>query len=460
MMAALMTLMFTPSVRAAREDRAATQPARQTAPAPIALADAPEAERVLIDRFLKTSSWPRRAIACLRLERYGCLASQEKLVALLRDRDWPVRCFAMRALARRGVTAGENWFVSETEPRVLRTMLRCRYTMDSARLDRGVRALVKSSDLEDKMLAAEIGAASGDSKLVSLAVETSKIVILRMDRAEAGEFSPRLAAMTGAPDFRRPLDWQNWLLKTGRRFDLRPMFLVAVPPAENSLSSLMARMDADAFAGVEAYMTELQDRDLDLAICIDCTASMGRTLSEAQGGADDLMQVVGSVMQSARLAVVGYRDRRDDFETRAWDFTGDVDEARKALWQLTADGGGDHRESVHAALKRAFTELSWRPISTKVVVLIGDAPPHVGEGESSIQLVERARESAELTTHVIQARGKPVAHFPEIAKAGGGRCVDLAEGDSLVAQIAGLTLGDQYEDEFREFFQIYLELCR
>jgi hypothetical protein len=363
-------------------------------------------------------------------------------------------------VAQRGIPTVEGWFSDEADARVLRTALRCGYRVETERIDRGVRALVKSSDLNDKMLAAEIGAASGDPKLVALAAETARIVILRMDRAEAGEFSPRLAALTGGPDFRRPLDWQQWLLKQGRRFEVNPNSLVLLPSEVAPPRPLIEQMDSEAFAGVENYMTKLRDRSLDLAICIDCTASMGRALSDAQGGADDLMQFIGSIMQTARLAVVGYRDRRDDFETRAWDFTSDVIEARKALWQLTAEGGGDHRESVHAALKRAFVELSWRPTSTKALVLIGDAPPHIGEGEPSIRLVERARDAAQLTTNVIQARGKPVEHFPEIAKAGGGRCVDLAEGDSLVAQIAGLTLGDQYEEEFREFFQIYLDLCR
>jgi hypothetical protein len=266
--------------------------------------------------------------------------------------------------------------------------------------------------------------------------------------------------LTRGPDFRRPLDWQQWLLKQGRRFEVNPNSLMRSSSEVAPPRPLIEQMDSESFAGVENYMVKFRDRNLDLAICIDCTASMGRALSDAQGGADDLMQFIGSVMQTARLAVVGYRDRRDDFETRAWDFTSDVNEARKALWLLTAEGGGDHRESVHAALKRAFVELSWRPTSTKALVLIGDAPPHIGEGEPSIRLVERARDAAQLTTNVIQARGKPVEHFPEIAKAGGGRCVDLAEGDSLVAQIAGLTLGDQYEEEFREFFQIYLDLCR
>ena len=207
-------------------------------------------------------------------------------------------------------------------------------------------------------------------------------------------------------------------------------------------------------------MRQLRERSLDLAVVLDCTASMGNQLAQAQGGVEDLMQFVSAVVESFRVAIVAYRDRKDEFEVKARDFTAEVDQARAGLWQLTADGGGDAPESVHSAMRHAYTQLSWRPSSTKALVLIGDAPPHVGQGELCVKLAERAHEHAQLTTSVIQARGKDVEHFPAIAKAGSGRCVSLEARDSLVAQIAGLTLGDQYEDEFKEFFRIYLELCR
>jgi len=93
-------------------------------------------------------------------------------------------------------------------------------------------------------------------------------------------------------------------------------------------------------------------------------------------------------------------------------------------------------------------------------VLVGDAPPHVGFGGSCIDMAERAQRDSQVTTHVIEAEGKEVKHFPEIAKAGGGRCVPLDDDDSLVAEITGLTLAERYEQEFREFFRVYLELCR
>ena len=36
----------------------------------------------------------------------------------------------------------------------------------------------------------------------------------------------------------------------------------------------------------------------------------------------------------------------------------------------------------------------------------------------------------------------------------------LSDDDALMAEITGLTLADRFEQEFREFFRVYLELCR
>ena len=94
-------------------------------------------------------------------------------------------------------------------------------------------------------------------------------------------------------------------------------------------------------------------------------------------------------------------------------------------------------------------------------MLIGDAPPHVGLGAPCIEMAARASRNG-LTTHVIEADTRHVKHFAEIAEAGRGRCVSMpAGGDvSLIAEIAGLTLGERFETAMREFFQTYLALCR
>merc|ERR1711966_257133 len=43
---------------------------------------------------------------------------------------------------------------------------------------------------------------------------------------------------------------------------------------------------------------------------------------------------------------------------------------------MSASGGGDGPEAVTSALHDALHNVSWRPNSTKIAVLIADAPPH------------------------------------------------------------------------------------
>ncbi len=422
-------------------------------------AEASRLEKKTVQSLLKGESWPRRALAAMRLERYDCPETQDMLLRLLADDAWQVRAFATRTLGRRRVPAQAHWFATEDEPRVLRTALRHRYKLDLERVGRGVRFLARADNLQDRLLAAEIGIASGDAALAKLAGETTRKIILRMRRIEAGALSPRLAMITGAPDLRRQYRWQQWLRKIGRRFEVHPAY--AVPEATEAPlpPGFLARLDPDRFAAMESYIDALSDRHVDLAICLDCTASMWGEIAEAQGGIDDMMLFVGDVVGSLRVGIVGYRDRRDEFETKAWDFTSDINEARRRLWSLRADGGGDTPEAVYPALRLAYTQFSWLPSHTKVLVLVGDAPPRVGTGTLCISLAERGAK-IKLTTHVIQADAKEVKHFPQIAEAGGGRCVNHADGDSLIAQITGLTLGDRFQEEFGEFFETYLQLCR
>ena len=437
---------------------AASQPTRATPQGP-SLSQAPEVEKQTLDRMLKDASWARRAVAAVRLERYGCQTSRDLLIGLLNDKSWQVRSFAVRSLARRRVPQQETWFADERDPHVLRTALRHRYQLPSDRIDRAVRMLSRSNDLEDRMLAVEIGAAASDQDLTKLSLETTKQIILRMSRSESGSLAPRLALVLKQPTMRRPYDWQHWLLKTGRSMQLYPAFSIdddaaAVEP------SLLASLEPDQFAGLEDYMAKLSQRELDLAICLDCTASMSGEIGAAQGGIDDMMVFVGDVVASVRVGLVAYRDERDEFETKAWEFNSDIAKVRQQLWSLSADGGGDEPEAVYPAMKLACTQLNWRTTADKVLVIVGDAPPHVGYGALCANLAQRGREEAKLTTHCIEAKAKDVKHFPEIAKAGGGRCVSLKDNDLLMAEIAGLSLGDRYQDEFREFFETYLELCR
>lgn len=458
-------------------------PAVET-PSPIA----PE-ERAALASLLGGATWAHRALGTMRLEAYGGEVAAPLLDARLRDPAWQVRAFAVAVAARtRAPIDLSAALAEETNPRVVRTLLRSRVPFPKERLERGIDTLTKSRLESDRLLAVELALASGDPALAKRAEETFVSVVLRSSAADLGALSPRLAAISAAPDLRRDHRWRAWLRSNRGKLGLHGSFLVAEPPDEPSSPRLapnaIASLDSREFLGLVEYMRDLAARRLDLAIAIDCTASMSGELAQVQGGLDDLMLFAGDVAAGVRIAVVAYRDRRDRFETLAQDFTASLPEARAWLWRLTAEGGGDRPEAVHPALRRLYTELSWDRDRTGVAILVGDAPPHAGWGGACVALAGRAA-AAGVVTHVVSAaepstprdeaaerpdagaaprprRGRtgPPEHFPEIAAAGEGRLVELDEGDSLVGEIVGLTLGDRFDAAMRGFFDAYLTVCR
>jgi hypothetical protein len=86
---------------------------------------------------------------------------------------------------------------------------------------------------------------------------------------------------------------------------------------------------------------------------------------------------------SVRYGLVKYRDHPPQdttFVTEAFPFTPDIEVMKGNVDTMRAQGGGDGPESVCCGLHEVLN-LDWRPNSTKVCVLISDAPPH-GLGES------------------------------------------------------------------------------
>lgn len=475
------------------------------------LADAEIAERQAIERLQGSLAWPRRVTALLRLQRFDCAESASLIMDGLHDRHEAVRCFALLVLGHRGVPQRDDWLSEESSPIVVRTALRVGYRLAPDRATRGAAALARSSNLEDKLLAAELALLTDDEDLHELAGELVKTIILRMSTEQAGAFSPRLARLTGAPDLRRAYKWRLWRrshrirdLDPARIMSARPIWRadLADHPTPCSPESLptVATLSIEDFESLTEHLETLALQPIDLAIVIDCTASMSGEIGDAQGGVDDLMSFVGDVAGGIRVAVAGYRDRREKFEQIGWDFTPRVEEARRHLWKLSAEGGGDRPELVDRGLALAYRRFSWDPRRRGVLVLVGDAPPHPGRGRECVAMAKAARDRG-VITHVVgcdpsiedvdeppppaeptvvedpAARGPDglrgvkrrrrwgpdraeIAFFPEIAGAGGGRVVNLSRDERLVPEIAGLIVGIEFEPPMVEFFETYMLLCR
>ena len=84
-------------------------------------------------------------------------------------------------------------------------------------------------------------------------------------------------------------------------------------------------------------------------------------------------------MPEIRIGILSYRDRGDDYITKTFELTDDLDKVFQDLKTITAGGGGDAPESVNQALHEAVAKTKWTEDSEvmKTVFLVGDCEPHM-----------------------------------------------------------------------------------
>lgn len=117
---------------------------------------------------------------------------------------------------------------------------------------------------------------------------------------------------------------------------------------------------------------------LDLAFCVDLTGSMSGFIAAAKQHVARVLEALRAPLgDGLHVAIVGYRDHSDGpklLEVHA--LNGDLAKVHAAVQGLSVSGGGDAPEAVYAGLKACLDELKWREGSYRVVILVGDAPPH------------------------------------------------------------------------------------
>jgi len=123
---------------------------------------------------------------------------------------------------------------------------------------------------------------------------------------------------------------------------------------------------------------------LDLVFLVDATGSMADEIDKLKATLRTITAEVAALPSRPDicLGLVAYRDRGDAFLLRSHDFTNDVGAfLQQALYPLHAAGGGDYAEAMGEALHETVHRLSWRGDgTTRLVVLLADAPPHLDYG--------------------------------------------------------------------------------
>lgn len=165
---------------------------------------------------------------------------------------------------------------------------------------------------------------------------------------------------------------------------------------------------------------------LDLALVIDATGSMGDEMEYLKVEIRDIAEAIERHFPNVdqRFALIVYRDNGDEYETRVFDFTDNLDSFQQDLSAQSANGGGDYPEAMDSAME-ATNQLSWRTGDTaRMTFLVADAPPHTNDIDDTLEAVD-------------DLRAKGIAIYP-VASSG------VAGEAEFVMRSAALLTGAQY----------------
>lgn len=225
------------------------------------------------------------------------------------------------------------------------------------------------------------------------------------------------------------------------------------------------------------YIQHLRQTGIDVLFVIDATGSMAWVHDRVRERIEALSQYVRNLVPLARFGVIAYRDYQDpDFVTQISQPSFDVLKARTFMSVLDANGGGDVPEAVTEALRKAENAIAWRSGAQRVLIVVGDAPPHNYEADEALAIAERMKRRGARLSIVdsrIEANRKylgrtesigwlslrsPSARrqdvlpaFRALAKSGGGLAVTLAGERQLMKTLALLIFDDRFHDELAPF---------
>jgi Mg-chelatase subunit ChlD len=179
---------------------------------------------------------------------------------------------------------------------------------------------------------------------------------------------------------------------------------------------------------------------IEVCFVLDTTGSMGGLI---EGAKQKIWSIANEVVAAkptptVKFALIGYRDRGDEYVTRITPLTDDMDAVYADLRKFRADGGGDAPESVSQALDEAVRKIEWSQDRSvlKIIYLVGDAPPHTdyADGPDYKQVcVEAAKRDLIINTIQCGDMAETKTVWTEIARKAEGQYVALAQTGNMIA---------------------------
>ncbi|MHC4853240.1 MAG: FHA domain-containing protein, partial [Planctomycetota bacterium] len=215
--------------------------------------------------------------------------------------------------------------------------------------------------------------------------------------------------------------------------------------------------------GFKKTVGRLRKSGLEIVFVFDSTGSMGAVLQSTKERIARMVDVLHALVPDSRIAIITYRDHGDSesYLTRSVPLSRDVYRSVNFMQRIYAGGGADEPEAVLDGLRAAFNQ-KWQKNSRRLVVLVGDAPPHK-RTQSKIQgLVRKFVSNGRSFVHAFvtspNGRGQMTKTtqkaFRKIASTGKGECLDFEDEAKILKAVLSLAFGRAYKRSLEEVYKL------
>lgn len=216
---------------------------------------------------------------------------------------------------------------------------------------------------------------SDETRTTSVPVEVSES---RAASRGGGILSAIRGFFTGSPD--RSDEATDEETPSGEDAESEALTMIPQAMSAPARPPLRAAGTDDYSAPMLEYAAKKGIGELDLVFLVDETGSMGAYIDEVKRRLLEIVDTIRAapLCRSLRMGLVSYRDHPPQdhtFASRVVPLTADIESIRTGVARMQASGGGDGPESVTDGLYD-LVRLDWRPRAARVVVWVGDAPPH------------------------------------------------------------------------------------
>ena len=231
-------------------------------------------------------------------------------------------------------------------------------------------------------------------------------------------------------------------------------------------------------SGFGGFIGELRRKGLDVVLVIDGTGSMNLIIDDVKAKMAQLIQSIHRLVPIARVGIVVFGGKGEKMETQP--LTLSPQKLEEFLQHVSAKGGGEWEEDTLGACEFAINRMDWKQYAKKVVVLVGDSPPHKDDFQPLIQLIHKFKEEngtfntvdvaaeeherfeREFWLKVHREEPPKISPLPEfyqqtraaykvLANAGGGSMKSLTKDSHINQQVLILAFGEQWQNAVAAF---------